>query len=288
MSKYCLLYVSVVIIFIFASCNGNQASVVDDSNHPIVTVCGQTLYKSEIDNILPKNLSFQDSLRQTDLYVMKWIDERLLYAKAEKNIIDKDAIDRQVDNYRKSLVIYSYQDRLLKQKLDTEVQENELQAYYNQNKELFSLNGSIIKGLYLKIPATSSQLSNFRKWYNQTNDKSIGNIENAALQHAVNYEYFYDRWVSLKDIMDKIPYQMGDEKLFLQKNKTVDVSDSSFVYLLFIKDYRMIGEDAPYEYAKSRIKDTFLEKRKKDFLNQINNDLYNEAQDKGDIKFYGQ
>ena len=86
------------------------------------------------------------------------------------------------------------------------------------------------------------------------------------MQNAVAYEYFYDKWVDLDDIMDNIPSDMTNREQFLKTNKNLEAKDSSFVYLLNIKEYKLANTEAPYEYVKTHLKEIFIEQRKTDFL----------------------
>ncbi|WP_165040916.1 peptidyl-prolyl cis-trans isomerase [Dysgonomonas sp. ZJ709] len=281
------IYITIIFIFFIAySCKQSGIGDVDASKQPIVTVQNNTLYKADLDDALPKKLSAEDSAATAQAYIKTWVNDQLMYDKAKQNILNKATIDELVEDYRKSLITNSYQEQLFKERFSRISSDSELKAYYEENKEMFKLEGSIIKGLYLKIPAGSPQLNNFKKWYKQTTDAAIENIEKNTLQNAVNYEYFYDRWVSFDDVMDNIPLLVTDREQFLKTNKSIEVSDSSFVYLLNIKEYKLTGSEAPYEYIKGQLSDIFKEKRRASYLEEIQKDLYDKAISNNEIKFY--
>ncbi|WP_165025538.1 peptidyl-prolyl cis-trans isomerase [Dysgonomonas sp. ZJ279] len=281
------IYITIIFIFFIAySCKQSGIGDVDASKQPIVTVQNNTLYKADLDDALPKKLSAEDSAATAQAYIKTWVNDQLMYDKAKQNILNKATIDELVEDYRKSLITNSYQEQLFKERFSRISSDSELKAYYEENKEMFKLEGSIIKGLYLKIPAGSPQLNNFKKWYKQTTDAAIENIEKNTLQNAVNYEYFYDRWVSFDDVMDNIPLLVTDRDQFLKTNKSIEVSDSSFVYLLNIKEYKLTGSEAPYEYIKGQLSDIFKEKRRASYLEEIQKDLYDKAISNNEIKFY--
>ena len=57
--------------------------------------------------------------------------------KAESNLDDdQKSVEKQLEEYRNSLITYAYETELIKQKLDTVVSEDEIAAFYknNQNK----------------------------------------------------------------------------------------------------------------------------------------------------------
>lgn len=285
MKSICIILLLVFLI-VANSCRKSQTADVDPSLQPIASVEDQVLYKAQLDAVLPAGLSAEDSTTVAQAYIKSWINDLLMYDKAKQNIIDNDAIEELVASYRKSLITNMYQERLFKDYLNKSVPESELNSYYEQNRNLFKLDGSIIKGLYLKVPVESPQLSNFQKWYKQTTDVTIENIEKNALQNAISYEYFYDKWVDLEDVMENIPYQIADTAQFLKTNKSIEVSDSSFVYLLNIKEYKSAGSDAPYEYIKGRLNEIYKERKKAEYLEQIQKDLYDKAMSDEKIKFY--
>lgn len=273
-------------VFVAFSCSGSGAADADRALNPIVTVGDKTLYQADLDEVIPIGLSAEDSTAAVKSYIDMWVNDQLIYNKALQNIINKKDIDELVESYKKSLITSSYQEQLLKEYFSKSVSENELKAYYEQNKDKFKLEDNIIKGLYLKIPVNSKQLANFQKWYKQGNDAAIENIEKNTLQNAVAYEYFYDKWVGLVDVLENMPPAVTDEKIFLQRNKNLELRDSSFVYLLNIKEYELTGSEAPYDYVKGQLSEMYMEQKKADYLQQVKKDLYDKAVSDEEIKFY--
>lgn len=279
-----------IILFLIAiftfSCKGGSNAEVNKDMDPIVTIKNETLYKIDIDAIIPPGSTAEDSTRLADKYVQSWINDRLIYNKAKENIPNEVEIDRLVNEYKKTLITNSYKELLFSEYLAKNISETDARSYLEQNKGLFVLRDNIIKGLYLKIPIESPELDNFRKWYVQNNDKAVENIEKHTLQNAIGYDYFYDRWVDFSYIMDKIPYAMTNSEQFLRTNKNLEARDSAFVYLLNIKEYKLIGDEMPYEYAKGYLMEVFKEKKREELIKQIEEDLYSKAVSNEEVKFY--
>lgn len=268
------------------SCSKGSTDAPDLSQVPVVTVGDKTLYMDELNNTVPRTLSSQDSTAAADAYIKMWINDQLLYDKAKKNIVNKEEIERLIENYRKTLISNLYQEQLLKEHLLKSVSDAELQSFYEQNKDKLKLKENIIKGLYLKVPLDSKELNNFLKWYKQPTDAAVENIEKNTLKNAVGYEYFYNRWVSFNEIIDNMPLSVDNGADFLKINKNIEARDSSFVYLLNVKEYRTVGSEAPYEYIKNQLMEIYTEQRKSDYLNKVQQDLYNKAISDNEIKFY--
>lgn len=271
----------------FHSCTKQRELQDSDDDTALVNVNGKILYKNEIDNIIPKGLNPTDSTLAAEGYIKMWIKNELVYEKAAENLGDQSKIDELVENYRQSLVIYTYQEQLIKERLTKNIKDKELEEYYNANLDNLKLESDIIKGLFLKVPLAALQLEDLKKWIKQGNDEAIENIEKYSLQSAVIYDYFYDKWVNLDDVMASIPYSMnGNSKQFLLNNKNLEVQDSTYVYLLNIKEYMLEGSQAPFDYIKGQLLDIVTNKKKVSFIKGFEDDLYNTAVQKNQIKYY--
>lgn len=270
----------------YSSCTKNKLGEADKSKEPIVTVLEKTLYKADLDGITYHGMTPEDSAAATQTYIKMWINDRLIYDKAKKNMTQKREIDELVEEYRTSLIVNDYQTKLLRERLSKSVSEGELLDFFNKNKERFALKENIIKGLFLKVPKESPALENFQKWYKQDNESAVREIEKYTLQNAVGYENFYDNWVSFNEVMDNIPELLKDSEEFLKKNKTLQVQDSSFVYMLNIKEYKLQGSEAPFEFVRDYLSDAYIEEKRDAFLKELQTDLYNKALSNDQIKYY--
>lgn len=275
------------LVFLLVACGGNSSSGnVDMGLSPVVTVGGRTLYKNDLNYIVPYGASSSDSATIVDAYIQSWVNNEIMYEKARKNMMDEGRINTLVEEYRRSLIVGSYEEQLLARMLASEDIEAEMQTYFKQNSTQFKLPENLIKGLYLKVPKGSSQLVNFQKWYKLGTDDAVNNIEKNSLKNASGYDYFYNRWVSFDDIVNNMPIDISNQEHYIESNKNIEVRDSSFVYLLNIKEYKLKGSPAPYEYVKEQIAEIIKERKRAEFLKQTQKELLERATAKGEIKFY--
>ncbi|WP_455584766.1 peptidyl-prolyl cis-trans isomerase [Bacteroides sp.] len=245
--------------------------------HPLVEVSGNILYKEDLQSVLPAGLSEDDSLLFTEHYIREWVEDLLLYEKAKNNIPDNEEIDRLVNNYRKALIMHTYQQELIGQRLSNEIPEQEIAEYYEKNKELFKLDRPLVKGLFIKVPLTAPQLSNVRKWYKSDAQEAVEHLEKYSFQNAVKYEYFYNKWIPLTEVLDMIPLKTEISEEYISKNRHVEVKDTAFYYFLNVSDYRAVGEQEPYEFAMPEVKDMLVNIKRVDFIRQVKDDLYKQA-----------
>ena len=236
---------------------------------------------------IPKGTTSADSLLLAESYIKKWVKDELVLKIAQRNLgSDKETIDKLVDAYRRSLLRYRYQEKLIQEKLSDEIQESDVLTYYDTNKEKFVLDKNLIKGLFLKVPADAPNLSEVKTWYKSGNVASLEKIEKYSIQNAAIYEYFFDKWVDFDEIRNNIPNQISNPESFLRTNKTLEVTDSSYCYLLNIRQVLLKGQVEPFEYAEPRIREILINQRKLDFIKEFEEELYNDALDGGDVIFY--
>ena len=244
---------------------------------PLVEVDGNFLYKEDLMSVLPIGLSKDDSVLFAEQYIRSWTEDILLYEKAKDNIPDNVDVDKLVENYRKALIVHTYQQELISQQLASDISEQEILDYYDKNRELFKLEHPLMKGLFIKVPLTAPQLNNVRRWYKTEERSAVERIEKYSLQNAVKYEYFYDKWVSVTDVLDMLPLKVEDPEKYLEKHRQLELKDTAFYYFLSVSDYRVAGEEKPYAFARSEVKDLLINQKRVGFMEQVKNDLYQRA-----------
>lgn len=273
-----------LVIIIMAMCISCKKEYDHHGRTPLVELNGRFLYYDEIQSVLPLSLSASDSVAFVEQYKLNWMKELLLMDKATHNIPNNAEINRLVENYRKSLILHTYQQELINQNLANEVTEEEMLAYFEEHQTLFKAERPLLKGLFIKVPLSAPQLTQLRRWYKDTARVAVENLEKYGLQHAVKYEYFYDKWVSIAEILDWVPYDEEELTDYLTKRQYLELKDTTFYYFLNVTDYRPVGAQEPFEFAQSQVKDILLNMRRMDYIEQVKNELYEEALEENKIK----
>ncbi|MEG1748131.1 MAG: peptidyl-prolyl cis-trans isomerase [Tannerellaceae bacterium] len=277
------IIIGLVSLSLLAGCK--EKSTTEDAD-VLVRVKAQALTRSEVEAMIPRGISSADSLLLAESFVKKWVKDALIYEVASRNLGEgKAEVDKLVENYRHSLLRYRYQEQLVKEKLSVDIRESDKLSYFEENQDKFVLDKALIKGLFLKIPIDAPGLSEVKGWYKLNSEAALEKIEKYSVQNATIYDYFYDKWVSFDEVMDNIPLHVAVPNDFLKANKTVEVADSSYCYLLNIKEYLPVGSVEPYEYADPQIMEMLINQRRVEFLRNFEEELYNDAVKGGDVKF---
>ena len=254
---------------------------------PLVGVGNSFLYQEDLLTALPLGLSPDDSILFAESYIRNWIEDVLLFKKAENNVRDGEKVKALVESYRKALVMHAYQEELVKQQLSEEITQAEVENYYENNKSLFVLEKPIAKGLFIKVPLRSSDLGDVRRWYEKNTQDAIEKLEKYSLRNAVTYDYFYDQWRPLEEIEAMIPVKSwNSESNYLKQNRDVELKDTAFHYFLHIEEFQGKGEQKPLDFAQEDIKEILINLKRVDFINRVKEDLYRQASDKNGIIYY--
>jgi len=281
--RYSVSIIAVFFLLTIVACNKRFTA---KDNDTLVKIGNKILTRNTVEENIPAGLSKEDSILAAEHYIHSWVSNILIYNIALRNLNDKENIDRLVEDYRQSLLIYQYEEQLVNEKLSNDIDEQSLSDYYNQNKDNLKLERPLIKGLFLKVPVTAPQLTEIRTWYKSANSDSRENLEKYCLNNAATFNYFVDKWTDFNDVINNFPKdKVGKDDLQIQK-KTVEKQDDNFFYFLNITDFLQQGDNTPYEYAKPAIREILINQRKLDFLKKTEEDVYQRAVDRGEVQFY--
>lgn len=254
---------------------------------PVAKVYDKYLYLADIQHIFPDNTTKEDSINLAQSYITTWIKNQLLLQKAELNLTPEQLdINKQIDAYRSSLLIYKYEEQMVRERIDTIVRESEIENYYNENTPNFILDEIIIKALYLKIPKSAPNIDDVKIWYKSDDKENIKKLDSYCYNYATKYDYFQDNWISFNILKRELPKKIENELEYFKYNKYIEQADENYLYFVYIKDCKLNGELAPLVYKKSNIKDIIINKRKVRFLNDLENEIYNDAIDHGNFTVY--
>ena len=248
------------------------------SERVIARVYDKYLYAEQVSNIVPPGASKADSLMLIRNYVENWIRRQSVLKRAEDNLDDelKD-VERQLDEYRNSLITYIYESELVKQKLDTTVSEDEIEKYYNENPNNFQLKNNILKVIYFRIPKSAPKIEKVRNWYTSEQEKDKKQLEEYCYQFAGDYYFNEEEWLLFDDLIKKIPVKTYDQEQFLKNNRFIEIPDSNSIFFVNIKGFKIKESLSPLSFERDNIRNLILNKRKLELISAMEKDAYDNA-----------
>lgn len=206
------------------------------------------LRHSDILRLLPPDISSADSIALAEAIAQNWIDGLLIEDLAASQIDDLSRIDQLTARYRRSLIADSYR-RKMREKGVQPVDMDSVHAYYLRHATALRLERPIVKGLYIKVPATSRHIDDIRSWMKNPSSEAYDALETTGLSEAVQYEYFADRWMDFDFLAGEIPFRFDSADRFVSDNTDFETEWNGMIYILHIGDRRTSGQLMPEEYA---------------------------------------
>ena len=160
------------------------------------------LYTDELVAAVPIGLTSEDSLNFVNGYIESWATQMLLIDKAELNLpAEEKNVEAQLEEYRRSLIIYKYQRQLIGQLLDTTVTEQQIEEYYNNNKDNFELQDNIARGVLVKLGKESKDVEKVKNWIRSDKEENREKLEEFCIQHAKAYHLNDEAWVPFEELL---------------------------------------------------------------------------------------
>jgi hypothetical protein len=280
-----MIKTSVIICLAFIGATG--CSFFNRGNHeePVARVFEQYLYPSDLD--IPEGIPVQDSLILAKRYIETWVKDQLMLHRAEQALTEEQKdFEKQIAEYRRALLIYSYREKLLHQKLDTVVTRLEMQAYYEENTNNFLLSQDVIKGTLIKVPVNSPRMDELRQWSRSNGADDLDQMEKYCISHAGKYNDFNNNWIYLSSIQLQLPMTIFNPSSYLKYNRNIEAADSAFTYLLHVSEHLTEGEVAPLELVAGDISAIILNKRKIEFFRDLEQKVYEDGVARNQFEIY--
>lgn len=254
---------------------------------PVAKVGETYLYLEDLAKIVPQNLKGADSTLWVDDFVRKWVQNELVILNAEQNLTaEQKNVDKELEEYRNSLITYRYKKELMAQKMDTVISNSDIEAYYSLHLDRYKLSDDIVKAIYMKIPLEVAKPEILKSLSKDLDAQKLNQLSEYAIQYAKVFDRFGDQWISWEKIRSQIPEEINIDQQFLRRNKFIESSDTDYYYFICILDFREQGEMAPVEYVSSEIRNILLNERKIEFLKNIEEDIYKEGLASNKFKIY--
>jgi hypothetical protein len=275
---------------------------------PIARVVDEYLYASELVGIVAQGTLQADSIEAVQAYIHNWIQQKLLVNKAKRNLSSQQQnFAQEIENYRNSLIIFTYQNALVEQAVDTIVTETDIENYYEENKELFLLRNNIVRVRFAKLenyPESSRDREIREKiqkkqtiygliFSNELKGEEWRELADFCQEISPNFHLNSDAWIYFGDLLKEIPVEVYNpseriynEEDFLKRNRSFQVPDDDYVYYVNILEYRVKGNYSPIEFEYEKIRNIILNTRKIRLIESLRNEVMVEGQEKNWFEIY--
>ncbi|MBQ8056243.1 MAG: hypothetical protein IJ270_05460 [Paludibacteraceae bacterium] len=272
------LFVYIVCLFLLTSC------FLKKDPDCVAEVKSESLYLSEIKDVMPVFLTEADSIAFVENFIENWVKDMLILKEAEDDYKYDSEIEKQVEDYRRFLILQRYQQRLLS-KAKNGISEEQKRQYYQANLHKFVLNDFLIKGIFLKVPSYAPNIDEVADLFRLRNEDDSTLLEQYSLMNATQFIDFSENWKSGEDMERYLSIEASEVENKLSGSRLIEKKDSVYTYFLKIVDYEKYGSTVPYEYVESTISDLLRGENDLKYINNYRDSLFVDAKQRKIIKY---
>ncbi len=246
------------------------------------------LYASQVERYIPKNVSPEDSANLAARYINTWAMDLLYQNVAQTQLSKEDQdVSSELEDYRRSLLKYRYEQQYISERLDTVVSPSEVEDYYLAHKSSFVLEVPIVKARFLDIMPESPNLEILKKKMSSSDYDDLSEADSIAYSSAIRYEDRSDEWVDAVTYARNFGTDYGTLLSTLGSDGFVEIRDDrADVRIGYITGMVRKGQAAPLEYCEERIKDIIISSRKRELLSALERDLLDDALEHQELIIY--
>ncbi|MBL7922389.1 MAG: hypothetical protein JNJ40_18885 [Bacteroidia bacterium] len=233
--------------------------------------------------------SVKDSAILAKKSIENWAIESLFYQEAMSKLVeDEIEIDKQVEAYKKSLVNYIYQSKLIEANLDTNITRREIEQYYSDHEDNFILKENIVKVHYFKVPVKAPGLEKMKRLLRTYvyAPKDVEPLKTLAVQNSENFFMNDSTWLYLEDIKKEIPKLREQPDFNLGQGRIVEFTDELYYYYLRITEVKVKNGLSPLTFERQNIKNFIINKKKTELINQYKFQLLEKAKAEKKFEIY--
>lgn len=259
-----------------------------DNRTPIARVNDAYLYKEDLENVVPKGASKEDSTLLVNAYVNRWARRLLLMDGALVNLSEEkqNEFSKLVRQYKNDLYTKAYLEGLVKKNIDTVVHSNEAKVFYEANKESFKLNDDLLQFRYISLPLNPIDLDTIKNRFKRFEPKDKRYLDSISVQFK-SYSLNDSIWIKYSQVVEKIPaVTIENKSQLLKKTNFLQLKDSLNLYLMQVNDIRLQNDYAPLDYVSTSIKQIVINKRKLELIKQLENDITKDAIKNNQFQIY--
>jgi hypothetical protein len=272
------------VLIILSSCFGGADK---SSENVLARVYDEYLYESELKGIIPAEFTVKDSILIVQNYINNWISQKLILHKAQRNLLEKDMLfEKQLEDYRNSLIIYKYETKLISQSLDTVVTDLEIETYYKENIGNFQLKDNIVKVYYARFNSEISELRKIRRFFISNIPEYRDSVE-VYIENLADLYYLDDEtWILFDDVLKYVPINTYNQEAYLKNHRSIEITDNDYVYFVHFSDFKVKDGVSPLSFEKENIRQIIINKRKLDIIGKMRDEVFQSSLENNEFEIY--
>jgi hypothetical protein len=285
MRRYIVIIILGIVLSALTSCRAISSLLHDDE--VVAEVNGVKLYRAELDAVIPNGISAADSTALALKYIDTWASDHVYLKIAEQQLSksEKD-VTKELEDYRKSLLKYRYEQLYVNERLDTTVTDEMVDEYYETHADKFVLQRPIVRARYLNILADSPALKQLRKMMKSSEPNDLVEADSLAYSSALKFMTWNNDWVDAALLAGEFGTDYNSMLASMSGGWIEQKDTTGYLKLAYIPEMIARGRQAPVDYCAPMIKDMIISARKQALISGLERDLLNDARENGNYTIY--
>ena len=286
-------------------CGEHNSSSLDTFGGDFVAEAyGDVLTWDSLATWVPDDLSLEDSAAFAERVIDRWMREQVMLAQARTQLQqERSDLEKALEAYRRSLLINTYETRYVESRLETDVSEEEIAAYYDAHPELFTLHDHAVRVLYLHLPDPKAaaevrgahwskkdqrewakEVDRVEEWLEAADSTSIPQLERWCMERGALHHVDHEAWWTLTELLDEVPLSLYRVEDQIQRTSPLSFTAQDRLYFVRFLDHGLKGRTAPIDVARDQITELLLQRRRQQLLEALRDTLLQQAWAKGDLR----
>jgi hypothetical protein len=212
---------------------------------------------------------------------------RLKQQEAEKIFSQSESdIDKLVEEYRRSLLVYRLDRHYLKAEPCPEITDKDILAYYNEFKSDFRLSQPMVKGEIVAISDSYRRREQLVKWFDSSKAEHREDfVESCRKNNFLHLQF--EEWVSFSDFLSNLPLlRTARHEGMLSNRKVQKILHDKTYYYYRIKSVLNVGDAMPFDMVKENIRQILINSHRASVIHRQEEMIMKTALSSGHAKVY--
>ena len=269
-----------IVLPMFASCKAISDFL--DKGEVVAQVGETRLMMEELQKVIPNGISPEDSIILAKQYINSWALDHIFLDVAESQLSSAELdVSKELESYRRSLLKYRYEQLYVNQRLDTLVLDDQIQEFYTQHPDRFSLQRPVVKARFVSISEKSPMLKMIKKKMSSDDVADLIEADSLAFSSAYRYTTWNDAWIDASTLAREFGTESASVMGSVRKGWIERTDTLGIMSIAFVTELIPAGRIAPLEYSAPFIRDMIISARKQSLITTLEQDLLKDARESG-------
>jgi hypothetical protein len=270
----------------FLACQSTKApDAAPEKSVLLAQVFDYKLYFDDIRDLIQGYSNADDSIQQVRTLTEHWVRDRLILVEAEKNFPKEANMNKRLEDYRQSLLRHFFEQRIIEERLDTVITENDLQRYYEANKEQHRLETGILRGYYFKIKKPQGRTDKFLSWWRTFPEQHYNEVISYAAQRAKTNWADSTQWHEMHMLIQLFP-EGTLSPAAIRSNVGILREDRDYIHLLYPLEVYYERDIAPLSTVREQAARYIIHQRELELLERIKKEIYDRDIQNEQVKIF--